>query len=324
MMISGGYNNNSVSFGLNNPQAALYRASQLKEAYAKKGISYLMPNEVWSNSKISETLTKINKYLKFLDEKNLLSKDTIQNAVNMVLPLHAQNKILIKDLANLQNDLVKEKGYTVEQAKKWANVGGLNFNPINNKETNEIYLKLADINGTERQRKYLRSTLIHELQHALKGRFQNITTSNVYNISNVPMNERFKTSVFHDFESLFYPCINKGIPSNLSNEEFYGRLGVKNKKELYKKFVDKYREAVEIASPNDVRSDGKISSKYINKDCFDYMRKKANDEKYSYSIQTKFRDKSDITARDYAGRLYSEMARFFASMSKALTKGEQV
>ena len=324
MMISGGYNNNSVSFGLNNPQAALYRASQLKEAYAKKGISYLMPNEVWSNSKISETLTKINKYLKFLDEKNLLSKDTIQNAINMALPAHARDKILIKDLANLQNDLVKEKGYTLEQAKKWSNVGGLNLSPINNNETNEIYLKLADINGTERKRKYFRSTLIHELQHALNGRFQNITTSDVYNMSNVPMNERFKPSVFHEFESLFYPYISKTIPTNLSNDEFYGRLGVKNKKELYKKFVDKYREAVEIVSPNDVRSDGKISPKYLNKVCFEFMKNKSNNEKYSYSIQTKFKDKSDITTRDYAGRLYSEMARFFASMSKALTKGEQV
>ena len=40
------------SFGLSNPRAALYRAEQLKEKYAQKGLKYLLPNEIMDNKKI--------------------------------------------------------------------------------------------------------------------------------------------------------------------------------------------------------------------------------------------------------------------------------
>ena len=46
------YFNKPVSFGLHNPQAALERAKTLQSEYAKRGITYLLPCDVWSTKRL--------------------------------------------------------------------------------------------------------------------------------------------------------------------------------------------------------------------------------------------------------------------------------
>lgn len=88
------------SFGLRNTRAALYRAQKLKKAYNAVGLKYLLPDEVWNNKKIFETLEKFDEKLNLLIESKNVNKKSVQKLINSLLPENKKNQIIIKIFRN--------------------------------------------------------------------------------------------------------------------------------------------------------------------------------------------------------------------------------
>lgn len=308
----------NISFGLHNPKAALERAEKLKELYAKKGIKYLLPSEVWSDKKITEKLHEVNKYLKYFIETGTMCEETVQYVVNKILPKEAKDSIVIKDLSKVRESMQK-RGYAknvIDNVVKTS--GGLTIPPFGIHNKTEVFVKFADAKGTKEEKELLTGTTLHELQHALKRQFQNIFASNSFKQNSINEADKIPINFFHDFEQKFYPYFAyTSKPPCLSDEQFYKELHVSSRNELYEKFA-KFLDDVELknsTSVNQYQYD-KTQGKYTKKYFFEALKNHANDEKNSFEIEKKSKEPENCTYFDFFPKLYSEMARFFANVKK--------
>lgn len=303
-----------VSFGLKNPQSAMLRAEKLKNSFAKNGFNYVMPKDVWSDKKIEENLMTVNKFMKHFLKTNTLCEETVQSAVNHILPKEARNSIVVKDVSKIEACMLR-KGYSQEDVKAFKNMEGLMV-PAYNGQPVEIFMKFDKAKGSDYDKKSFISTTIHELQHALKSKFQNSLENDCFKNSKLTDEKKIDTILFHKFEEKYYPYFTSNVPvSDLSDKSFYKELKVANRNELYQKF-DKTLKEIELENSKSFNEyiENKTFGKYSKKDFFDFMKNNANNEKSSYCIQTKLKSPEEYTTYDFAGRLYSEMARFFAEL----------
>lgn len=308
----------NISFGLHNPQAALERAEKLKVKYAEKGIKYLLPNEVWSDNKITEKLKELDKYLKYFIKTGTMCEETLQFAINKILPKEAKDSIVVKDLPKVRESMQK-RGYSKNVIDNVVNTsGGLTIPAFGKHSQTEIFVNFADAKGSKENQDLLTGITLHELQHALKRQFQNIIASDNFKQNSIREADRIPINFFHEFEQKFYPYFAyTSKPPCLSDEQFYKELKVSSRNELYEKFA-KVLDEVELKnskSVNQYQYDKKCG-KYTKKSFFESLKNSANDEKKSFEIQKNSKNPEDCTYFDFFPKLYSEMARFFANVKK--------
>ncbi|MBR1753649.1 hypothetical protein IJ732_02330 [bacterium] len=315
MMSKNSYSN--ISFGLNNPQAALHRAQKIKEKYAQKGLKYLLPNEVLTDKQIEEKLQTVNKYIRYFIEKGTMVEETVQYAINNVMPKEAKDSILVKDISKLEESM-RAKNYSQETINKFKNIAGLTVPPNGKGTPIEIFVKFAYAKGSKEDKNFLAETTIHELQHAFKRNFQNIFSSQRYKQLNTPIEEQVPASLFHQFESKFYPYFNYSAkPKEFTDKQFYKELGINSSYELYQKFAAALEEVEQecSGSPQKFLKD-KFFGKYTKKYFFEALKNSANDEKKSFEIESKIKNPEDYTLFEFFPKLYSEMAKYFSNLKK--------
>ena len=215
--ISVGYFN--PSFGLNNPNLALLRAQKIKSEYAKVGIPYLLPNEVWSNKRIFKTLEKVGQKYDELAKKNKLSGKNINKYLCSILPKNIAKKIKIKDFDDLYKDLLSQ-GYTKKEAEEVVN--GYSGLTINQNDSIDIYTPLGKSNKDLLLKLDEKGTLQHELKHALTRSCSNIGFYEAYSAKMFPKKgyideTLYYNDIFLKFEKIF-KVIAYGEPVKLNKE----------------------------------------------------------------------------------------------------------
>lgn len=239
-IMSGIYYN--PSFGLNNPQAALYRAKNIQKLYAKKDVPYLLPDKVWDNKKIFEHLAKAGKCFDTLKDQKNLCAQTLTAALSLILPKEIAQRIRIKEMQELEDDL-RAEGCTKEEIREYMNCEAITDSAFGGDST--IYLNFKDGKKSRTNSLYLKSAFKHELKHALTAQCTNIAASDVYNdkIKN-NIQGSYQNNAFFEFENRF------GVAESLANSKINKKnmfeniqdfttgeyLHCKDSKELYKHF----------------------------------------------------------------------------------------
>lgn len=172
-----GANYFSPSFGLKNPESAMKRAQMLKEKYAQKGLTYLLPNEKWSDKRIFKTLGRVGEKFDELASKKELSAVALGAVLAAILPQSVSDKIKVKDFPDLVKDLARQ-GYTKDEVVNiYQNYGGLT---ATSNDGATIYLPVERDKNTQKGICNLKSTFEHELKHALTSNCTNVFIDDFY------------------------------------------------------------------------------------------------------------------------------------------------
>ena len=266
-----GANYYSPSFGLNNPQAALERAKGLKALYAKQGVKYLLPDEVFSNKKIFEMVETAGQKFSELLSQNKLSKRALNKELKTIIPV--SDKIEIRDMKDLRKDLERE-GYRSEDIEcVTQNVGLTMFGP---KKT-LIYVAMNDFENRF-QEVDAKVTFMHELKHALSEKCNNINNNLNYKGTLLEQDtvideKSFYSTMFMNFERKFGRELS-GKPVNLDKETLYKKTGCRSANTLQKRFEKAINEEIKnkidssktgIYAVDSLIDYGFVSEKTLNK-----------------------------------------------------------
>ncbi len=318
------------SFGLHNPQAALERAKDLRALYSKEKIYYLMPDEVWSFSRINKTIKQVDKEVKELIKKGEFSVGKVQKSINKVLPDNQKNRIKVKELQKYirrtQHSLFHKKdmvdydiceGLSIPGSDKKRAVNAI-YLPFN-----RLYKALSGNNPAEQEYEAInfRITLAHELQHAMTSKFTNIYKSSNYHLEKLgEMQNDFDAQFFNCFEDKFYKYFEKfeieQTPANLplSQKLLLNKMRVKDEKKLFKMFDKACKEIVNENYPKE------YIDNFRSKQFFQYMSRSSADEKRSYLTNEMFRElfinQEKPLNCELTSYMYGEMEKFFAKKAK--------
>jgi len=304
------------SFGRKNSTTALKRAIKLKNLYAKEGISYFLPNQVWSDKKIINAIECFDKLFSKLSESN---KKTFQKALNTFLPEHAKDKIIIKDF----NDL-----------KKYLSNAGNPDNAIDNylksvqavsaneKDSSTIYLKF----DTKVSSPTIKNQFKHELKHAFTNTLQNCYKSIRYNDSD---KFDFFHHMFFTIEKFYVKPFDIKNNVSLTKENMLKSYGFKSLEDLHQDFNLKIAN---IAQDDFFATEFNSYSHKDFKHMFGYLRLAAKDEKEAYFFDKEYRilnENSNLpTELELRSLFYAEMERFFAKneniYKKLLPKNQRI
>lgn len=272
------YNTYNQSFGLNNPKAALERAKKLQQKYGLIGLNYKLPSETLSNKEIAVLINNISKTLDCFEPCELSNFSLLQNTVNKNMPKSKNNsKILIKPFSELIKS-ERLRGASEEDINFINNSYSAMTQILGTTDDISIYLKpTSDV-------KKLKTNLLHELMHAYNNLYQNISSSDYYNI--VTKNKgKFKNDSFNRFE------INS---NNLSNE-----VPIYTKNDFKKVFDIAYQKM-----PQDEKDLTNLN----------HNKHRALDEAFAYGTNAE---------ADYEKDFYQEMTKFFATKIKELKSAKQ-
>ncbi|MBR1753979.1 hypothetical protein IJ732_04005 [bacterium] len=205
------------SFGLRNPEKALKRAEMLKDKYAQKGVSYLLPNETWSDKRLFKTLERVGNKFDELAKNNDLSAKTLNGVLSVVLPVAIADKIKVKNFSELGMDLHRD-GFSREHVLSiLGTYGGLTRS---NKDESSIYLPIERDSKTFEGKLNLKSTFLHEFKHALTNKCTNIFASDNYGRKALEQKTMLDETMFYNdmfmqFEQIFQTLAD-GCPVKLN------------------------------------------------------------------------------------------------------------
>lgn len=299
------------SFTAKNPQVALYRAEKLKEFYAKKGFTYLLPHEVWSDKKILDTIKLLGREVDKLAESKKLNKKTLQKTIDQFIPKCIKGKIIIKDFNDLKKDL-RKLGDSENEIKK---LFGRNALAINEPNVSTLYFEFRKATQCKYKSIDLKSDIEHEIKHALTARLQNATTTNMYRNEYgvcVKQNKIFN-KIFSVFERRYNPMpLTRQIET--TQENMLSWLKVDSIEALYESFEKTLSKLIE-----DGKAIGEFKigfEKKKMKQFFADLKYRAKDEKEAYQSEKRYRenyrDLNTPTSRELRPLLYAEMEKFFA------------
>lgn len=211
---------------------SLRRAEILKEFYKNKGkgFLYLLPHEVWSDEKILDTVKSFGKVIDRLAKLKKLNKQNVQASLERLIP-EIKDKIIIKDYANLEEDL-NNRGFSKDAIEAYLDTAAF----VISDSISYLYFHFEEVNTIEKVIN-LKHNIDHEIIHALRHRLQNAATTDIckndiYKCSD--QNQVFN-KIFKQFENNYY----KKIPLEqieLTCENMLNWLGFKSIEDLYENF----------------------------------------------------------------------------------------
>lgn len=311
------------TFGLNNPQAALYRAQNLKSIYAKSDLKYLLPNEVWSNKRIFTTIDTIGKKIdKFIYTKDF-TVDNFRRVIFKSLPQKVSKDIDVRDFNDYKRFL-NTSGYDKKTIKLYTeDVAGVCRHFINDKKA-IIYVNIDKAKESKFDAINLKATFEHELKHALTSRCTNIKESAFLGLMPYrTQNSHAVTEagyIFRDFEDIFRIKDVDGY-TELTKENMLKNLVNTKTNEKYSD-IKQLHNAMADAMSDLLNENEEFSSINYNFDrgaLWQTLSRKAMDEKEAYRTEKCFRelsaDKNKPIVAELQSLVYAEMEKFFKNAS---------
>lgn len=313
-------NYQNPSFGLKNPKAAAYRAQTLKEKYIKNGIPYLMPNETWSDKKIFDTVEIFGKILDESLQSKTLNKQLLQKTINNFLPDNVKNKIIVKNLSALDDDL-KYEGYVKSQRQNILNCSALSsYSPIS--DNCFLYLDFKKPYLSIFETLEFKSDVKHELKHCLSAMLQNTIRTDILKNNYTVFsgkNGLFK-GVFELFEGNFKKpyMYNKIELTQQALSKWLGLSSIENLHEKFNNILNKIFAEQSNVNALEIKSDSQWEQ------FFKYLKHHAKDEKEAYlsnkDLRDYFVDNEKPRDIEYKSLLLQEMEIFFAKKERACKK----
>ncbi len=312
--------NCNLNFGIN-----YGNLHQIKANFAKEGVNYLMPNEIWSDSKIEKAINKLDKNVKNLIKANNLTKKTLNDEINAILPQEKKNSIKVFDTSEIK-DYYINAGIPKEQAEEIAkNHSGMQVYENN---ISKIFIPLKSFLANKKDRfeqLNLRMTLAHELTHSLQEKFQNNGNHDQYHNKRLGISQKYREEFFNFFEEIFYPkFLNLSVYTEEKNpceKNFYKYIKVKNEKELFKDFDKAFDKVL------DTKLQYYSRDRHNTKQFFTFCKNRAHDEKMAYKttniMSELYHDKKCFINYDYRSLLYEKMEKYFNLKEKSAKEAEE-
>lgn len=293
------------------PQGYILHAKKLKTYYKNKGIHYLLPHEEWSDDKIFATIKSLGKKLDKLVKSKKLNKQTLQKAVDEMVP-KAKGKIIIKDFADLENDL-RAMGYEENIIQHYLSSTALTSS---NPKQSELYFKFENALGDPFEKIQIKLSIEHEMQHALSSRFQNTSAidrykNNSYKCSN---QQEIFNKIFGMFERENCQCGTTAEQTELTQKNMLNWFGFNSTEELHKNFEEIIDRLIKEAKVTGKLNLGERKREW--KQFFNYLKNASKDEREAYRSNIRYREfykdsKTPVTV-EFKSLLYGEMEKFFA------------
>lgn len=309
------YNNKSnknydiISFGLKNPKAALYRAQILKAKFNDRGLSYVMPDEVWKGKKIARTVEQFGKKIEHLIESKNINQQTVQETIDSFLPESKKGSIKVKNLYESIEDFKKE-GFSDKKIKLTLQKTALTTQDTRINAPTTIYLNFDNIYKNNFQTNIFQVASEHEFKHALTKGFQNINSSDAYKLGK---NQNLADFMFGFFDNA-YGKTSTRKPIKLTQKSLLKFLGFKSTKSLHKSFNGAINRILYIDTLR-TKFIGSEQKEKTLKDIYTYLRHCVKDEKEAYSTSKGLRrlnnDLDTPTEHELRTLLYAEMEKFF-------------
>ena len=301
------------SFG-KSPLKCLKRALKLKNLYAKKDLTYLLPYQTWGNKKIIKFVDNFGKTFEKLWETSNLNKKTLQKAINDFLPNHAKNKIMVEDFTTLRKTLLEE-GYHYAIIENYLN--SVQAVAANKKNHSIIYFDFDNVeNKTSLPR--IKNQIKHELKHACTNVLQNSYKNTRYNNSD---KFGFFHHMFSSMENFYRKDFNEKANVDLTKENMLKFYGFKSSEDLENDFSLKITE---LAQDDYFSTEFNSCSNKTFKDLFGYLKLAAKDEKEAYLFDKEHRAETKNpacpTQLEFRSLFYAEMEDYFAEKERLYKK----
>ncbi|MCQ2789518.1 MAG: hypothetical protein MJ229_03960 [bacterium] len=309
-VLSANYFSPSFS-GLTSP-ASLEIAT--KKMYNAMGCNYLLPNQVWSKTKILDTISSFAEKFEKVIDKSLASPETAQKTLNSMLSEDESKKIIVKSMNDLVKDL-KAEGIDKRTIDCLSDSEAFTMNFA---DKSVIYADFANANKSERNKVALQNGLCHELKHAFTSNFTNVHNIDSFNLkkANAVCDDVVVSNMFSEIENAFSLEVSeqnaapvfKNVLINLdmdSKEEFIDEL-----KLVTKEVLSDYKASGQL----------NISTPAAKKAVFSAFKNIAEDEKEAYQFNNMYRkfakNPEKPTVWELVPVLYEELANFFGALAK--------
>lgn len=299
------------SFGQKSPVKCLKRALKLKMLYGKENIPYLLPCQIWKDRKIAKSVEKFSQTFSDLIKSKNLNKESLQKAVDEILPQHAKGKIIIQDFDDV-GKFLEDAGYPEEVIANYI----MNYTSLNKSsaEGNVLYLNFKKASHNVVEMIDFKVDTEHELTHAMRHHLQNINNSFFYKDKTSPhFSLGSFNEVFCQFEDLFE---GKAIPlkkTRLTQEKMLKYYGFESKEELNRAFETNLNIVFKESFNND--NYNTAFTKETLKELFGFLKYRAIDEGKAYQSNKNYRlfnnDLNTPTKSELRPLLYEEMGKFF-------------
>jgi len=285
------------------------QSERLKDFYNSKGIPYLLPHEEWSDKKILDTIKLLGKDLDKLAELKTLNKETLQEALEKLVP-EVKGTVIIKDFADFKKDLTAA-GMNKESIEHWLESNAIIAKKI---DKTTVYLKFEKLNGDKFEQVSFKKSVEHELEHALESRQKNTEMTDLYknNIHKCHNQSQIFNMTFGVFENN-YLLPFETAKTELTQENMLKQLGFNSIEKLHNDFEKTLNNIIK-----ETKSTGSLnigSDKKSWKQFYTYLKEKAISEKNAYQANTRLRevngDLDTPTESELIPLVYGEMEKFF-------------
>ena len=309
--------NSNVSFtGASNIQ----KLNDVKEKFLAEGVSYIFPNEVWTDSRIEKTISGLDKKIKKLIKSDKLNKKTLNDEINKLLPKNKQNIVQVFDIDDLRA-VLESKGYKKDDVDAITESSGGIQMPAGEKSQIFIPLNRYEKNKDDKfTQLVLRMSLAHELTHSFQSKFQNYENEDNYHYKRLGLHNTYSIDFFENFEDKFYSKFeNQDVYERVKNPSeagFYKYIDVKNEKELFKDFDKAVEDLLKTKYQYYSRE------RYSSKQFFDFCKHKAHNERMAYRTSNIMKelhygeDEKCFINYDYRSKLYEKMEKYFAQKAQ--------
>lgn len=301
----------NIFFGQKIPVRCLRRALKLKMLYGRENIPYLLPCQIWKDRIIFKAVENFSLTFDHLIKSKNLNKETLQKAIDDILPQHSKGKIIIQDFDEMENFL-KDVGYPREIINNYLT----NYNSLNKSsaEGNVLYLNFKKAFSSPAETIDFKVDTEHELTHAMLHHLQNINNSFFYKDKTSPhfFLEAFN-QVFCGFEDCFESKSSPLKKTYINKEKMLKYYGFESTEDLKKSFEKNLKSVFkETFNSDDYGTD---FTKETLKELFGFLKYRAMDEKKAYQTNKKYRelnnDLNTPTKSELKPLLYEVMGEFF-------------
>lgn len=307
-------NYNNQNFGLRNPKAAMNRAQKLKEAYNKQGLDYLLPNETWSSKKILQTVQDFGKIVDELYKNKKMNPENLKKEIDKLLPEKMHNKFSINDFKKVYEKPIKQ-GIPKKVAKKFYRCASAMIR-TNDNNTYDLFLKFPNIFSGKDRKNTFKTSVCHETKHLLSSLFENVKSNEKFkNPKWSNLNYRNLSSIFNKFYIKYCFDVDK-IPAEYSKNSLLKKLSFKNIQEMHKDFDKNFYKSLEKSKKAE---DFKSLSPQEKRNCYEYFKNCARDEKEAYTTTKFYREmikENSPTEGELRIMLFEELEKYFADKMK--------
>jgi len=293
------------------PKKYASQAEKLKDLYNSKGFPYLLPHEEWSDKKIHDTVNILGNHLDKLVETKRLNKKTLQKAIEKIAP-EIKGKIIIKDFNDLEKDLTARK-VSPEIIKMHLKCNAFSSSGIN---TTTLYFKFGQLNEGNLGQTLIKTSIEHELTHALTSKLQNTSMMDIYknNYCKCSNQTTIFNKIFSTFERIYTSPIHLSR-TKLTQKDMLETYGFKSIKSLHNNFEKELNKIIETA-----KSTGELNigtGKKGWKQFFNYLKNAAKGEENAFQANKRLReiykDFDYPTEAELKPLFYHEMGNFFSN-----------